>query len=238
MTALRFVLATLLALLPLPVGAQQYISLVQKASCIGLASGNETCAFTNAPANGDVVSIVVTGPTSTLPTSVQDSNAANLTDQVNAASSTAFAAEIWDYTVSASPTKTYSCNSATTACTNIGMFDIRLSSPSTYTSGNGTASTPTKTRAGAPPLQAFQICGYAGTNTQVFTFSFLLTTTSLYSATTSAITYGFANGLGANACTGSQSATNWVLVIGGYKTNTIWSAPPFNYAPVFVPGLF
>jgi hypothetical protein len=214
------------------------LTVVQTANSTGNGAGNVSLSFTNAPANGDVVIALVSSPTTiTLPTSVTDSNSVGLTDEGSQTHVT-FAADTWDYVVSGAPTKTYTCNSATTSCTNVGLIEIRsANTPGSFTGANGATSTPTKARGAATKFGSLQTCVMAATTSQTMTYSGLLTTTTLYTTTTANALYGMSTGLVANACTGSQTATSWALSLGGWTSANTSICPPGVYPCLFQTGM-
>ena len=106
-----FFRALLLALL-CAAPAQAAAVVVQVATC----SSATTCAFTNAPANGDVVAFFVFSAGVLTSTTVADSNGIALTQHQPASNCVALNAlcgGVYDYSVSGSPTKTYTLSGIT-----------------------------------------------------------------------------------------------------------------------------
>lgn len=117
---------------------------VQVATC----SSATTCAFTNAPANGDIVAFFVFSTGVLTSTTVTDSNGVALTQHQpasNCVAANALCGGIYDYSVSGSPTKTYTLSGITLPLSAYNLVEasgITLNG-ATYVANNATTVTTT-----------------------------------------------------------------------------------------------
>ena len=185
----------------------------------------------SAPGNGDIVSIMVTGATGG-PTSITDSNSVALTlrKQVNQGASRQIS--LYDYVVSGSPTKTYSCtiNSAS-SCALMGAIDVTGVGAESSITATGTASSP---NSGAITTIVGDVvyCGITSNNAQTIAISNSSGLTSVIATGTTVLqdaSYAIATGT-TSTCTGSASASWAVAVVDYTPAVPTKGCPPFPYA--------
>lgn len=131
--------------LNVPPSAMAAPAVVQTGKYIANGVSNNNVVLNASPTNTNVVTVIVQGQ-NTSPTSVKDSNNVSLTLEASNSQGAARHISLYDYTVSGSPTATYTCTiNGASSCEYIGAIEISGVglSQSHYLNSSGTTSTPT-----------------------------------------------------------------------------------------------
>jgi hypothetical protein len=192
-------------------GADAAPAVVSASAVSSGGTGNSTITLGGAPANGDIVSVMVfTSLSAGAPTSITDSNAVALTQRL-AFSGAATNEYIYDYTVSGSPTQTYNCTiNLASSCGQAVAIDVSgAPGTPTYYSNAGPGTTPSVVLSGGVSTDV-AFCGTKnGLTNETVSMTNAGTVTTIGAGTSNS--FGYALATGAPTCNGSASATNWVM---------------------------
>jgi len=227
-----------LALVLLPCAAHASVAVVHTGSTTGNAGLSLTVTMSGAPANGNALGCETIGTVATAADySVKDSNSVSLTNVASAQQVQAF-----EYTVSGSPTATYTAATTSNFVTDTGCLELSGVSTTQYA---GQVTTNTNTMALTVALGTVVFCA-AKDNTLSTRLSSLTATggtaTTLWSDTTlGGIGIYFTATSTSITCVGtpSNSGDSVRMVQEAFTGSSVVGCPPYAYPcpfqPAFVP---
>jgi len=237
-TISRLALALVLALAPsLACAAPSVVN-----SCFSgpgnTGTGAFTCGSGSAPANGDVIVVFGYGAGSAGPSSATDSNSVSLVQREVQTSTLAATSWLFDYTVSGSPTNTYTCNASTTnACFAFGWIEISgvKATPGTYNGAFSNSANVTVSLSNA--TGNIFVCAGASNGGGTITLSGVASTSTLFNNGGLAQIYGVANASSSSCVTTGTVAPAAAVAIANYApVVVVTGCLPYPFPCVFRPG--